>query len=207
MKNNKLISVLLISLIFIIANSFENSTQAQSIDKKQTVIEKAIQNYVNKSRIFDKAKVFRVSIEDSLFRLGLNNAPDSDGIYRYHAVKLFEGIFVGITVQDNQFPMSKLGLAYNQGKLPSRYMEIQNKLFIWSDLNYPLTDKTLNILQKYNLVFDSKGGMFTVPEIFDTKSYKGVYYYFCRNDLTKFKRIISSNAYEFQDFPKLKCEN
>ena len=92
-------------------------------------------------------------------------------------------------------------------KMPTRYIEKDNKLFYWRDDNYPLTKKAILVFEKYNLLVnnDLDGAM----EVYDFKtndSQKGVDYYFCKNDLTQYKKVTTNKAIEYYDAPKLKCK-
>lgn len=97
----------------------------------------------------------------------------------------------------------KAGLKSNV--LPSRFVEKGGKLFIWWDDNYPLTEEAIAVFQKYNLFQDDEGGLITVPNFTTDDSKKAAHYYFCKNDLTKYKRVITSIGIGYYDPPKLNC--
>lgn len=91
------------------------------------------------------------------------------------------------------------------GHIPSRYVIMDGKLFYWFDDSYPLTKEMLDILWKYNLLQDDDGGLITVPDNPINDSKKGADYYFCKNNLTKYKRIVTNIGHGFYKPPKLKC--
>ncbi len=88
-----------------------------------------------------------------------------------------------------------------KGKLPSRYVIEDGKLFYWWDDQYPVTEEMLAILWKYNLLQKD----LIIPEFSTDDSQKGADYYFCKNNLSKYKRVITSKGIGYYKPPKLKC--
>jgi hypothetical protein len=89
--------------------------------------------------------------------------------------------------------------------LPSRFIEKQGKLFFWWDDYYPLTEEALSIYKKYNLLQDDEGSVITVPDFIIDDAQKAAHYYFCRDDLSKYKKIITNKGIGYYDPPKLRC--
>ncbi|MES2830067.1 MAG: hypothetical protein V4687_18055 [Bacteroidota bacterium] len=179
-------------------------SQSKLPDIKSAAVEKAIQNFVKTSKYFKKEKVFFVSVEDSLTRVEHQKELDSNGRGYSLPVEMFDGIFVAISVETVRYPVSKLGLDKNP-VLPSRTFKVGNKLFMWRDEDYALTEETMAVLKDYDLVFDDEGGVRNITEYSLFKSYDATFYYFCRTDLSKFKKKISWISSENLPFPKLKC--
>ncbi|MHA4895371.1 hypothetical protein ACXZ1K_11500 [Pedobacter sp. PWIIR3] len=203
MKSEKIFQNVICLLTFVVTLGLVNLAVAQS-SIRLAAANKAIHEFVSNSKISSKAKVFWVAVNDNLARYELQKEPDSNGVHFSIPVETFDGIFVSIKVECYQYPVSKLGLA-NNPILPTRALQVGEKLFIWRDKDNALTEETLTILRKYNLLFDDEGGVRNVMEkVFPTK-YKPTYYYFCRTDLTKFKTILTWNSSEYVSFPKLKC--
>lgn len=93
----------------------------------------------------------------------------------------------------------------SKGKLPSRYIEKDGKLFFWWDDEYPLTEETLSILQKYNLLQDDEGGIIKFPDFVINDAQKAAHYYFCKNNLTRYKKVITNKGIGNYTTPNLKC--
>lgn len=89
--------------------------------------------------------------------------------------------------------------------LPSRFVEKDGKLFFWWDNDYPLTEEAIAVFHKYNLFQDDDGGVITVPNFTNDDAQKAAHYYFCKNDLTKYKEVITNKGIGYYDPPKLTC--
>lgn len=91
-------------------------------------------------------------------------------------------------------------------KIPTRFIEKNDKIFFWWDKDYPLTKEALDAYAKYNLLQDDEGGIITVPDFVVDESQKAVHYYFCKTNLSKYKKVITSKGVGYYEPPKLKCE-
>ena len=89
------------------------------------------------------------------------------------------------------------------GSIPSQYEEQEGKLFYWWDDEKDLTEEILDVLEKYNVLQDDDGGAIAFPDIeFDDRQ-KGARYYFCKNDLRKYKKVTTNKG--VYPPPKLDC--
>lgn len=95
----------------------------------------------------------------------------------------------------------------NITNLPSRYVINNGKFFFWEDNDYPLTENILALYRKYNLLQNDEGGAIIFPDFLTDDTQKAAHYYFCKNDLTKYKKIITSKGIGFYSIPKVKCAN
>ncbi|GHV37011.1 hypothetical protein FACS1894178_8670 [Bacteroidia bacterium] len=92
---------------------------------------------------------------------------------------------------------------------PTDYISIDNTLFYWKDPLHNITSDIIKKLNEYNLI-DS---LFMQHENFkglidlaiDEKA-KGVSYFFCKNDLSKYKRVVTNRASGYYKPPKLNCD-
>ncbi len=89
--------------------------------------------------------------------------------------------------------------------MPSRYTEQEGKLFFWRDADYPLTAEALAVYQKYGLLQDDRGGLLTVPDLWIDDAKKGVHYYFCPDDLSRYRKVTTRIAMGWYTPPKLRC--
>lgn len=167
-------------------------------------IHNAILDFSHIGKLYIKDSVFSVSFLDTLYRKVLIKSNDG---YKWINGEINEGtIAVSIIASYNKFLLTAETKAGGRGKLPSRYVEKDGKLFFWWDNNYPLTEETLAVFNKYHLLQDDEGGKIKFPEFEIDDSRKGVDYYFCRNNLTKYKKVIASKAIGYYEPPKLGCE-
>jgi hypothetical protein len=173
----------------------------------------AINDFVKNCKLYKKDSVFHVSFEDSLYRKVLKRKDEKTlhwtnnqfyenvvtvNIFAHHICEKCE------ECTDKFFYTAETTVG-SKGKLPSRYIEKDSKLFYWWDDNYPLTEEMLAILWKYNLLCDNTDGHL-FHNYSTNDSQKGADYYFCKNNLAKFKRVITNIAIGWYDPPKLKCK-
>jgi len=94
----------------------------------------------------------------------------------------------------------------SKSTLPSRFVEKEGKLFYWWDNDYPLTEEALAVLHKYNLLQDDKDGTIKFPDFVIDDAQKAAHYFFCKNDLSKYKKVITNKGIGYYDPPKLNCK-
>ncbi|MDR1517840.1 MAG: hypothetical protein LBS52_07095 [Dysgonamonadaceae bacterium] len=87
---------------------------------------------------------------------------------------------------------------------------MEGKLFFWDDPNYGLTEEMIKVLMDYNiadLLENSEVNHILGQEWqgIDRRT-KGADYYFCKENLNNYKRVITSAAAGWYEPPKLKCE-
>jgi hypothetical protein len=89
--------------------------------------------------------------------------------------------------------------------LPSRFIEIDAKLFYLYDEDYSLTEETLEVLRKYGRLRDDPDGTLYLDNP-TNDSKKGMHYYFCKQDLANYKKVKSAIGIGYYEPPKLKCK-
>lgn len=128
---------------------------------------------------------------------------------RYNKNSKYATLLIGN--EDNKiyaFPKDTVGAPGNP-MFPTRYIIVNNKLFIWDDPNIPITQELISVYEKYKILdrewlieeleIDSSE---LTPDLkvdfFIPSSYKfddtsvGAWYYIDKNDFTKYKRFIQS---------------
>jgi hypothetical protein len=166
-------------------------------------IKNAILDFSNTCRLYKKDSVFSISFYDTVHRMVLER--DDNGNYSWIKGKTYKGI-IAITIlrsYDKFFVTvdPQIGII---GKLPSRFIEKDGKLFYWWDDNYPITEETVEVFRKHKLLCVDEEDKIRYLEFTDYSN-KGVDYYFCRNNLTKYKRVITNRAIGSYDLPNLDC--
>lgn len=170
-------------MILVGCSSFKS--QLIEIGKKNEAIYNAIIDFSNSSQLYKKHTVFNVKIYN------------------------LDTAFVAVSIIDNNIKILlttdvKVG---SKGYAPSKFIEKEGKLFYWWDDNYSLTKEALEIFSEYDIIQDDEGGIITFPDHeIDDKS-KGVDYYFCKNDLRRYKKVTTSIGVGWYDPPKLDCQN
>lgn len=186
-------------------SSLKKSMIVADENLQERAIHNAIIDFSTNCKLFKKDSVFDVSYEDSVFKEGVWVRVDEksykDG--RTHIRKrgsFYDGI-VAVQISasaDYKYYYSE----ETKTKLPSRHLIINGKLFYWWDDNYPITEEMIAVLWKYNLLQTN----FIIPEFSIDESQKGADYYFCKSDLSKYKRVITNIGLGFYKPPKLKCK-
>lgn len=207
MKASSFLLLIIITLLSEGCNCFKGATVKVDFIKsggRNEAIQNAILDFSITSKIYNKNSIFYVSFLDTVHRMILTKI--SNGQYKWIKGKAYDGIFgISICPREDQFLVNDSIKAGARGKLPSRIIEKNNKLFYWWDNEYPLTDSALKVFAKYNLLQDDKGGKIKFLDFKTDDAQKGVHYYFCKNDLTKYKKVVTNKGIGYYDAPSLDC--
>lgn len=140
--------------------------------------------------------------------LATSNLSKKDSVFSIYVENLDNGI-LGISIGGDYNkirpnPDDEIG---NKTSLPSRYAEKEGKLFYWDDSTQVLTKEVVNVLSKYNIMDSvNTDGVVELPRFDSANHYKkGVHYYMCENDLTKYKKVTTSKAMGYYEAPSLNC--
>ena len=197
-----IIVFLIIGTLFITCGSYKNAFHKSGGSIQ--AINNAILDFSHKGKLNKKGNVFSVSIIDTFKRMILIKSDRSN--YKWTFGKAYN-LIIGVSIIQTSgfyFTTNNIKMGKNSN-LPTRYVEIDEKLFFWWDSDYSLTEQTLRIFKKYHLLQEVEGGKIHFPEIWTDDSQKAAHYYFCRNDLTKYKRIDTNKGMGYYDSPNLKC--
>jgi hypothetical protein len=93
---------------------------------------------------------------------------------------------------------------YSYDAFPTCIYEQDGKLFYWDDSTKVVTDDVIATFRRYNLVDTAITNTY-IPDMIIDDSGKGVGYFFCRNNLLRYKKVHSNK--EWYKSPKLKCDN
>lgn len=193
------------SLTIVILAALCYSVASQPISDKNancnTAFEIAITDFL-KCGLCKKYNVFYVSVSD---RNGYER-------YKINTDILTINIFPTET-KNRTMPFYYITQADSVGskRLPTKHIIKNGKLFYWHDSEYGLTEEMIKVLIDYN-VADS----LETSEIdhilgqewqgIDEKT-KGADYYFCKNNLNNYKRVITNIGIGEYKPPKLKCRH
>lgn len=173
-------------VMFIIANlSIPQPIYAQCDNNfLDSCIRTAIKDFAKGKRFDDKVYSVDVYLEDS------------------------EVIGISIFGQENKYyasPVNKVGSL--PGSFPTGYMEIDNKLFCWQVPDKPITSEIIAILSKYDHIDSTYADSFNgiIPEYIVDDKKKAMHYYFCKNNIRKFKKVKTSIGIGYYKRPKLEC--
>jgi hypothetical protein len=217
---NLTISLLTILLLFG-CSSVKKGMMQTGENIEEVAIHNAILDFSTDCNLYKKDSIFSVSFEDSVFNEGVfvrvdENSYKDRRTHEWKRGSLYDGIVVvGISAHRiseyceeccDKFLYTKETTVGSKGKLPSRYIVKDDKLFFWWDDDYPLTEEMLDILWKYNLLCDDTDDKIGLPDFSTDDSLKGADYYFCKSDLSKYKRVITNIGLGYYQPPKLNCK-
>jgi hypothetical protein len=159
----------------------------------------------SKTKLCKMDSVFYVSLYDTLHRMALKKTDEHH--YKWAVGNSYpEIIAVNIDASRNKFVLDTTADISVQTVIPSRCIELNGKLFYWRDKHYPLTNNTIKILDKYHCL---RRGGHSDTELDNFKlddAMKAANYYFCRNNLSIYKRVISNKAIGYYDPPDITCK-
>ena len=206
MKNKSLFLAILILVLLMNCTSYKNGyphpkvrqEKVENTSFKKGLVQSGGQQEAIKNAILDFSNTTSFYKKGTIFSLLID----------YHGGDYPNKELLSVSIIESNLKMlltkeTKVG---SKGRLPSRFIEREGKLFYWSDNDYSLTKKMLIVLEKYHLLQDDESGRITIPDLSGYISEKGVHYYFCKNNLTKYKKVITSFAIGYYKPPKLKCE-
>lgn len=171
---------------------------------KDIVIHKAIADFLKTEQTYKRDKIFGVIYYDTIGRRSLQEIDGKNRWIRSGVCK--DIIAVSIYPTYREFPQLSEDSISDKFLLPSRFHIKNKKLFYWYDESTPVTKEMMDVLKKYNLIYylsDSIPDEVTIIEPYNNKC---IDYYFCREDLTKFAKIITNEEIEYYDIPSLNCD-
>ena len=171
-------------------------------------IQNAIVDFSNTCSLYNRDSVFSVTIYDPLYEMIFEETDEGNG--RWVKGQSYKGV-LAISISANYhkiFLMDDSARVSGQGgQMPTQYIEVDGKLFYWWDSNCPLTEEVLNVFKKYDLLVNYN--LDRVVEFYDfstNDSKKGVDYYFCKNDLSKYKEVVTNKGIGYYPVSGLNCE-
>lgn len=91
----------------------------------------------------------------------------------------------------------------NRVVFPTNYLEVDNKIFFWDDVESVSDKNVISKLVQYNQI-DTIGQYDDVVGIIDHTK-KAMHYYFCKSDISNFKKIKTTMSIGAYKAPKLNC--
>lgn len=180
---NKQISIAVFFAI-IYCGCTTSKTSIWQPEKSKDAIQIAIEDFTTKCKLYK---------EDSIFRIKVWNS----GQYRDFVIVSILGLRRKIILE----PEDTIG---SKGKSETRFYESDAKLFLWRDNNYPITREALKAFQRHNLI-ETDSAKIKYPEYSRDDSQKAAIYFFCRDNVAIYKRVITSRGVGYFMPPVLRC--
>lgn len=95
---------------------------------------------------------------------------------------------------------------------PTRFKEIKKRLYIWEDTTVVITKEIIQKLHEYKVVdstiYKIKTGELSVedsPLLTSNDSQKDAFYYICKENISKYKKIKTNRVMPVEKYPKVDC--
>jgi hypothetical protein len=181
------IKLLVFSIYFL---SVANCNSSKNIQKNKTAnVDEAI-NFA----ISDFSKIKKLYKHDSTFWIILYTIPKNPDI-----------VVVDIARNNAKLLLTKDVKVGIKGTFPSRYLVKNGKLFFWEDKDVPLTSEALAVFKQYDLLQHDDNGRRKTASFTIDESKKGAHYYFCKNNFSVYKRVITNIGVGYYTAPLIKC--
>lgn len=193
-----------IYIIIILIRSFVFIQNLNESPQKNEIIQYAINDFSKTSKLYKKNKSFSVTFHDTI--TSLSQIQKEDGIFYPQTDKVYYNISgVSITPIDYIFFLPPEPIIGDK-RLPNNFFEIEGKLFYWHNKEDSLSQESLDLIKKYNLIQFNENGLVIYPDLSTDDSQKAVDYYFCKNNFKIFKKVISKIGIGYYTPPKLNCK-
>lgn len=156
----------------------------------------------------DNNNAIEIAVNDFLDNCNIRKTDSVFSVNIYIDNEEMLGLSISGTHENKIYLDIKDKIGESSLKFPSHYIERNNKLFYWSlnDSVHIITKEIVDVLSRYNkidstFVNDSKA----YPEFVIDESIKGAHYYFCKNNLSIYKRVVTKTAMGWYNLPKLNC--
>jgi len=191
--------ILLICVFIFSCNTWKESLVKEG--NQENAIHNAILDFMHTKKLFSQDSVFSIHIEDPLYSRKLVDVDERTS--KWVRDKKYDDI-IGISIvgdEEKIYHKEEIEIG-SFDKRPSRFVIKDNKLFYWYDDNYPLSQETVDVLNQYNKL--QKIDSIADAELVFDDGKKGATYHFCRNDLSRYKKEITTIAMGY-DVPNLSC--
>ena len=182
-------TIKILVLFFICSCSGNRNSQLFEKGGKNEAIQNAITDFA-KNEINKKNMAYRV-LEVS----------ESDELYCF---------IIGESPQIYPIPNDTIGATSEY--FPTHFKEINKRLYIWEDTTAVITKEIIQNLHKYKIVdstiYKIKTGELSVedsPILKTNDSKKEAYYYICKENIKKYKKIRTNRILAVEDYPKVDC--
>ncbi|WKN43948.1 hypothetical protein [Tunicatimonas pelagia] len=178
------LAYLIITLIFLFGSCSSWKEVMVADGNQNDAIQNAIYDFLHSDKLSKKDSVFYIYTKDiNPEVLGVNIFGTYDKVL--------------VSTEDS--------VTFSYSGFPTGHFESKEKLFYWHDSTKTVSNDLISTLTKYNLI-DTMVVNAYIPESTIDHSRKGVDYYFCKNNLLKYKKVRTREAMGYYDPPALNCE-
>lgn len=145
---------------------------------------------------------YETAIKNAILDFNSTSMAKRGKVFVAYSQELDSGIIVVVI----HSPVNKVKIFADGTKstLPTRYIEYNNKLYYWHDSTSSDVN-TISKLNEYQAIDSLQDLSQAVLNHDDAK--KGMYYYFCKRDLSYFKKVISNRLLRESMPRNFSCKN
>lgn len=160
---------------------------------KKALISEGNKNEAVKNAIIDFLHCNKSINRDSVFSITIKNIGDTI-------------LGVSISGVSNKISViTKNEQEYSYQAFPTKYYEQNSKLFYWKDSTEKVPVELISKLSKMNKIDTAIIGTYFPDRVID-ESQKAMDYYFCKFNLSKYKKVYTSTAMGWYKPPKVNCK-
>ncbi len=146
------------------------------------------------------------AIQNAIYDFLHSGKASKDTVYAVY-VKNTSNHVLGVSISadpNTLLVITEDSIDYSYRGFPTRYLEHQGKLFYWDDSTSSVTNDLIATFTRYNRVDTMVMNAF-IPERIIRHGKKGFDYYFCKDNLLKYKKVHTTTGLGRYVPPKLKC--
>ena len=110
------------------------------------------------------------------------------------------------------FVQSKDSIGASPKYFPTRFKEVNNRLFVWQDSTAKISKEVIQKFHQYSLIdstiYKINAGKLpadSMPYITTNDLKKAVFYYVCKDNIEKFKKINTNKVLSISKYPVVNC--
>jgi len=199
MKKYKILFFLIITLLLNNCSTWKGSiVSSGSINE---AVNNAITDFLT-TKLSKKGTIFGVLISDYV---GVKyNQENNTVIYIPKNDYIF---IISVGKSDNKiYPREENKIGTYDNVFPTMYTIRDEKLFYWSDSTQVISKEIISVLEKYNHIDFEWHKEYDLPPLIINDGGEGIVYYFCKNDLSNYKKKRADTLRRHYRTPKLKCK-
>jgi len=165
-------------------------------------VNNAITDFLHTTKLSKKDTMFCVYFPE--YENVIYNRENNEVVYLPKNEDIF---IISVGGADNKiYPREENKVGTYDEIFPTRYTIRDGKLFYWSDTTQVITQEIISVLEKYNHIDFDWRKEYDFPPLVINDGAEGIVYYFCKNDLTNYKKKKADNIRRHYRTPKLKCK-
>lgn len=200
--------ILLSLVLFTSCVIFKEQRPITTTEYSNRIVTTAIADFSKGGKMYRDYSIFHVNYYKSYTRVEIEE--DEFGVAHEVITNRNDNVFVvSISANYNKFVVKDTTATTLEARgIPTHYQKKESKLFLWTDFSYPSKSNIYKVLQDHNLLLPNNlDGLIEFAEAGEVISSKSTHYFFCANDVSSYKKIITDVPLGYYSLPRgLKCK-